>query len=276
MTLSAPPSGSPPPRTGPYFEDFTVGQRMAVGPSDTGATGPDAAGGPAPDVTVGSALAPFLALVDGSGVLPPSAVGVLEAEWRDVAQASDSAALRAVLTVTSCRRLSGGSTGSVRWHAEVSDETGLLVQEADVTVLVAARTGDEEGGDDAARAFCTRRWGQQLAERLSQDERFGAATATWDGSIGLRSGTDEVQLRVYRGRVLEAVGRTPEGATFTVEAAEHAWTSLLTGPSNDYFRRAMSDSPFAVSGSAYEYLRMTKALMVLIDAARALSAEDAE
>ncbi|MDP9462061.1 MAG: hypothetical protein M3Q22_17995 [Actinomycetota bacterium] len=114
-------------------------------------------------------------------------------------------------------------------------------------------------------------WGRALADRLAEQPDFRSATATWDGAIGLRSDDDQVQLRVYRGQIIEVAHRTPHGATFSVEATGHAWTDLLTGPSNDYFRRAMSSDDFRVTGNAYEYLRMTKALMTVMDAARSLA-----
>ncbi|HVQ91191.1 MAG TPA: hypothetical protein VMU51_09145, partial [Mycobacteriales bacterium] len=47
-------------------------------------------------------------------------------------------------------------------------------------------------------------WGRRLADRLDQDEDFRSSASTFDGAIGLRSGGTEVQLRIYRGRVIEA------------------------------------------------------------------------
>jgi putative sterol carrier protein len=210
----------------------------------------------------------FLDLASGSGVL---AGRVLENHWREVSPAPSGGVVEATFTVTRCRRLPAGGAGAVGWHAEVRDEQGRVIQEGTITVQVPARSGTDGSGDPVDRAFCTRPWADALARRLADDPGFTAATATWDGTIGLRAGGNQVQLRVYRGRVIEVAPRTPQGATFTLEADDHVWTDLLTGPSNDFFRRAMSGDSFTVSGSAYEYLRLSRAVMTLIDAARALA-----
>lgn len=251
------------------FEDFRVGQQHVV---NTGSGEPR----PAPDGTgpaagpVAAGLGPFLGLVDRAGVLPGPPLRVVETQWAELPSSSAGAPVRATFTVTRCRRAPGEATGSVRWHVRADDAHGKPVQEGSVTAVVPTRSGGP--ADDAGEpGFCTRPWGQALAARLEADERFAAATATWDGSIGLRSGADQVQLRVYRGRVVDVAARTPHGATFTVEAQEHDWTELLTGPLNDFTRRVMSSDAFSVSGSAYEYLRMTKAVLFLIDAARDLT-----
>lgn len=252
-----------------HFEDFHVGQQVSAGAdgADAGPGDPDSDGRRSP-LTAG--LAPLLTLVGRRDVFPDPPLRVLGLEWRDVSSPGSRAAVQTTFTVTQCRRAAGGATGSVRWHARASDEQGRAVHEGSITVLVPVRSADDPD-DGAALAFCTRPWGQALAARLADDQRFGEATATWDGSIGLRSGGDEVQLRIYRGRVVDVSARTPHGATFTVQAEPHAWVELLTGPSNDFMRRVMSTDAFDVSGSAYEYLRLTKALVLLVDAARDLT-----
>jgi putative sterol carrier protein len=138
-------------------------------------------------------------------------------------------------------------------------------------VLVRTRGAGE---DRAGWAFGTPRWAEALASRLADDARFGSAVATWDGTIGLRCGGAEVHLRIYRGRVIEVTRRAPHGATFTLGADEVTWTRLITGPRNDFLRRAMRGE-FDVRGSGYEYLRLTKVLDVLVDNARALAVREA-
>lgn len=255
-----------------YFEDFRVGQQVTS--SDPGAPPPGQDHGTPEAGSVGAGIALFLALVDRSGVLPEPPLRVLGTQWSAAQPGPAGAAVRTTFTVTRCRRVPGEAAGSVRWHVRGDDAHGRTVEEGTVTLLVPARA--DGAADDGGELACfTREWGQALAARLEDDARFAAATATWDGSIGLRSGSDEVQLRVYRGRVIDAAARTPHGATFTVEAEERTWAELLTAPSNDFLRRVMSSDAFSVSGSAYEYLRMTKALLLLIDAARDLTKEAA-
>ena len=63
-----------------------------------------------------------------------------------------------------------------------------------------------------------------------------------------------------------------KAAELTLGADELVWTNLITGPRNDFMQRAMRGQ-FQVSGSGYEYLRLTKPLHALIDNARELAAE---
>ncbi|MGY2082767.1 hypothetical protein [Blastococcus sp. SYSU DS0539] len=249
--------GAPP--AGPFFEDFAVGRRIA------------AAAGRPPEGDAAAAPTTVLRLAAGTDVLPHSLLRVLETRWRNVSPAPAGEALEATFTVTACRRIAAEEAGSVQWHADVRDARGRTAQDGTITVLVPARPGSDGSADPVERAFCTRPWGEALARELADDAAFSSATATWDGAIGLRAGTSQIQLRIYRGQVIEVVPRTPLGATFTLEAAEHVWTDLLTGPSNDFFRRAMSGDSFTVTGNAYEYLRMSKAVMALVDAARTLA-----
>jgi hypothetical protein len=226
---------------GMYFEDYFVGQRIDGPPWRV--TDPDAD--------------------------PPLPGTRIEARWRYLAPTQPGDTLHTQATVTRCARGSDGDFGSVNQHVVVLDPHGQRIREGTVTVLVPARG---PGEDAAALAFGTVPWARAVAERLAGDERFASATAEWDGTLGLRCGDAEVHLRIYRGRVIDVTRRSPHGATFTVEAGELAWTELLTGPRNDFIRRAMRGE-FDVRGSAYEYLRLTKAVVLLVDGARAILTE---
>jgi hypothetical protein len=254
------------PPIGRYFEDFPVGRRVAARrrrrPEPGGHVVP---GTPMAEVTG------LLELASEAGVLPGSSLRLLEFQWRTLSAVPADGPDEIAFTVTGCRRIPAERAGSVRWHALLRDARGRALQEGSIAVLLPTRSESDGSADPARRAWCTRPWGDALAGLLADDAGFRSATATWDGTIGLRAGREQVLLRVYRGRIIEVAGRTPLGATFTLEAPEHAWTDLLTGPSNDFFRRAMSGDSFTVTGNAYEYLRMSKALMLLIDAARDLA-----
>jgi acyl dehydratase len=254
------------PTSGSFFEDFQVGQRLAVTRPGAAAPGEQTAGG-----TLPAGLTALFACASGAGVLPSSLVRVLGTSWRDVSPSPAGGSVEVTFTVTSRRPVPGESVGAVQWHAQVRDGDGRTVQEGSIEVVLPARAGSDVVVDAAGLAFCSRPWGEELARRLADDEDFRSATATWDGTIGLRAPRDQVHLRVYRGRVIEVAGRTPLGATFTLDGPERLWTELLTGPSNDFFRRAMSGDSFTVTGNAHEYLRMSRALIALVDAARELA-----
>jgi putative sterol carrier protein len=115
-------------------------------------------------------------------------------------------------------------------------------------------------------------WGRRLADRLDADPEFRSSASTFDGTIGIRAGASEVQLRIYRGRLVEAARKSLDGATFTIGADELTWLELLVGEHDEYVRFAAAGR-FRIVGSGFQYLRMTRTVRVLIGHARAMVAE---
>lgn len=127
---------------------------------------------------------------------------------------------------------------------------------------------------DVTTDFCTPAWGELLRESLSVDADFGGSLSTWDGTVGLccRDGSGsarEVQLRIYRGLVIDVARRVPGGATFTLIAPAVTWVDLVFSEHDDFMRRAIRGE-FSSSGDGYEYLRLTKPLAAIFAHARAL------
>lgn len=234
-----------------HFEDFTVGQRSTA-PCGT-VTEEDLA-------TFGDLLGQVLARRHA----PPGEV--TGAQWRRHGGLRAGDTPRCEVTTTRCAR--SGEAALVTAH--VALRTSTLVEEGSLTVAVPARTTDPVR---PGRAFGTLGWAEALADRLGADQAFTAATATWDGTLGLRCGDAEVHLRIYRGRIVDVTRRTPHGATFTVGASELTWTDLVTGPDGDFLRAAMRGA-FEVTGSGYEYLRLTKVLDLVVGHARALARDE--
>ncbi|QEC47047.1 hypothetical protein FSW04_05235 [Baekduia soli] len=198
----------------------------------------------------------------------PDDPGTLELSWRLVAE-GDPATVETI--VTRCRRHRTEQAGHVHRHRLVRDRDGTVVQEATSTALVPARGLAPDPDPAVALDFCSVGWGRLLVPALDAHPAFAEATRTFDGALGLRAGSEEVQLRVYRGRVLEAARSTPLGATFTLAASELEWTELALAARNEFMARATLGR-FSVSGNAHEYLRLTKALVAIVDATRALAA----
>ncbi|MBK0867867.1 MAG: MaoC family dehydratase N-terminal domain-containing protein [Saccharopolyspora sp.] len=269
------------------YEDFTVGRRFEAGPREvtehdltafaaiSGDQHPlhhDAEfaartrfGKPVLHGPFGIAV--FFGMFHDLGLVPDSEVALLDTNWRYLRPIFPGDALRMTMTIIRCHRTGDGSRGVVDRHVRLLNQDDETVQEGTTAFLVPARG---TGPDPAGRRFGTVAWAEALTERL--DERFASAVATWDGAIGLRSGDDEVQLRIYRGRVLEAATRTPHGPAFTLAASPLVWTELVTAQRNDFMQRAMNGD-FQVSGNAYEYLRLTKALQLIAEAARGAGQE---
>lgn len=280
--------------TARYFEDYVVGQRFDSGwravtdqdleaftevsgdrnPLHTNHEHATRAGFDGPVLQGPFGLAVVFGLLHELRGEDEAIAAVLDSNWRYLAPIRVGDALRFAMTITGCRRTSDRDRGVVNRHVVLLNQRDERVQEGTTAVLVRAR-GTDPTSDDVARQFATAAWAEALADRLGADERFASATSSWDGTIGLRCGEQEVHLRIYRGRVIEATRRAPLGATFTVGAPELVWTELITGPRNDFMQRVMRGQ-FDVSGSGYEYLRLTKVLHVLVDDAREMAAEGAD
>lgn len=288
-TVGAPEAPASPPGAGPWFEDFEVGQ-VFTGPPRTFspevvATFAAVSGDRAALHTEGDHTTGGRALVHGPlGIagffgwhhelgLSDHVEAALDTHWDYLAPVHAGDTVSYEMTVVRARRTSALRNGVIGRHVVVRDADGAVVQQGRTSALVTARSAVDDRAERVGRSFGTPEWARALATRLDASAAFTSATATWDGTIGLRIGDDAVQFRIYRGRVLEAGRRTPHGPTFVLGASDLSWARLLTGPVNDFTVRTMRDE-FAADGDAYEYLRLTAALVALVDEARALAGAD--
>jgi acyl dehydratase len=272
-----------------YFEDFAVGQRFTSGARTVTAadlaeftrlsgddhpihTDPDHRGGRGPVLQGPFGPAVAMGLLQGLGLAGNAVLGLLDTHWHYRRPIHVGDTLRLEMTVVRTRRTRRGDRGVVTRHMRLVDDAGAVVQDGTTAVLLAARG---PGPDPVAHDFGTVAWGEALAARLGAGTAFAEALSGWDGTVGLRAGEHEVHLRIYRGAVIEVSGRSALGATFTLEADELTWTELVGSATNDFTRRAMAGA-FAVRGNGYEYLRLTRPLSLLVDAARELARAEEE
>ncbi len=243
------PAGEP-PFAAAWFEEIHVGQSLRAG----------ARGG-------------SLGLLGELGIAI-DASAVRELRWRWLMPVSPADASHVEALVTRCRRDITGLPGSVHLDLRLVDRQGRIVQEATASMLVKARDSPAPGNDERVAAdFCSDEWASLLASALGESAAFLQATRTFDGAIGLRAGDESIQLRVFRGRILEAGRSTPLGATFTIAGSERTWTELALAERNEFVAVATRGG-FSVSGNAYEYLRLTKALVAIFDEVRTLAAAE--
>lgn len=154
----------------------------------------------------------------------------------------------------------------------------------EVTALITGGTGRDwvlrlafasESADAAAVSglLCpaSKEWNAELHTRLSADEEFTRLIETYDGTIGLSVGGRPVHIRCYRGQVLEVVARSVKGADFVLNIPGEVFIDLMTSQENTFMETAMLGR-MKSSGSGYEYLRMTSALIRIVDHARGLAA----
>ncbi|MDF5757720.1 hypothetical protein [Spongiactinospora sp. TRM90649] len=180
----------------------------------------------------------------------------------------DDSGVRLEATVT---RLAPGADPS---HAMIHQAVHVMDDHDRVrarsSVAWSAPTAPGGGRELDAADFASVRWGARVRERLAADDRFAPATRSFDGTIAFAAHDRQVHFRIYRGAVIEVARRSLSGATFTVEGTDLEWARFLTAPTNDFIRRA-NDGGFRATGSGYQYLRMIKAIMIILDHARALA-----
>lgn len=210
-------------------------------------------------------IAAFLGWFTGSGIAADTVLAMLDSNWRYLGPITVGDALTFEMTITRCRLSGKGDRGIVGRHVRIRNATGTPVQEGSTAMLVRAREREAA----PAREFFTPGWTRLVGAGLGGNEAFRRATATWDGAFALACGEDEAHFRIYKGQVLDAGTRPPNGPDFTLVADELIWTELFTAETDEFMQRAMRGQ-FAVRGSAYEYLRLTKALAMTVEAARVL------
>jgi acyl dehydratase len=274
-----------------WFEDFRVGQRFETGERTISADdvarfaelGGDRSrihvdaqharslGFPGPLVHGPLGVAVVFGLLYDLGIVDTTAIAIRDLNWRFVAPIVPGDAVRMEMVVTRCRRHPTRKAGVVHRHFRLLRSDATVAQEGTSSMLVEARGAATEADPRVATDFCSPEWARLLTPALQDNAAFVEATRTFDGAIGLRAGDDEIQLRIYKSRVLESGRSTPLGAAFTLAASELTWTELAFAERNDFIART-SRGGFSVSGNAYDYLRLTKALVAVYDEVRALAA----
>ncbi|MFI0367556.1 hypothetical protein ACH35V_06725 [Actinomadura sp. 1N219] len=179
-------------------------------------------------------------------------------------------AVRLEATVT--RRVAGAAQATIHQSVHVVDDLDRVRSRSTVAWSVPAALTPDAAAEWEAADFASVRWGGRLRERLAGDPRFAAAARSFDGAIAFAAQDRQAHFRIYRGEIIDVARKSLDGATFTVEGADLAWVGLLTAESNDFVRRT-SEGLFRVQGSGYQYLRMIKALMIMLDHARELARE---
>lgn len=154
-----------------------------------------------------------------------------------------------------------------------TEVTAFLNGDAGVAaVLRLAFTGAEAVDRSVSGLLCpgSREWNAELHRRLSEDESFARLVESYDGTVGISIGGRPVHIRCYRGQVLEVVARAVKGADFVLDIPGEVFIDLMSSNDNSFMETAMMGK-MRSSGSGYEYLRMTSALIRIIDNARALA-----
>ncbi|MFF2317881.1 MaoC family dehydratase [Arthrobacter sp. NPDC058097] len=268
-----------------YLEDFFPGQRFFSEPfvltDDDLVRFADVSEDRHPVHTPGSGTAaelmghgPFgtaryFGSVFASGILAETLIAGLDTHWYYRHPLRVGAQLHYETLVTGWRRTSDPSRGIVHRSIRMLDSDGLVVQEGTAAVLVKAANALTTEDPSWALPLGLP-WAAAVVAELEDSSAFHDAMQLFDGTIGLASEAADVQLRVYKGQVIDIAKRTPRGPTFTLRGEARSWCELLTGERNDFIVRA-NRGEFDVSGDAYTYLQLTKALHLIIDAGRAVT-----
>ncbi|GAA4233685.1 hypothetical protein GCM10022254_36690 [Actinomadura meridiana] len=207
-------------------------------------------------------------------VRPPGAAELVALHWDREGPPPDAGSVHLEATVT--RRVPGGGRAHATIHQSVHvvDDDDRVRSRTSVAWRLPVALTPSAAAEWEAADFASVRWGQRLRDGLTDDARFARATRGFDGTIAFEARDRQVHFRIYRGAVIDVARKSLDGATFTVEGTDLAWVELLAADSNDFVRRT-SDGRFRVRGSGYQYLRMIKAIMIMIDHARELARDGA-
>ncbi|WP_133066554.1 hypothetical protein [Brevibacterium aurantiacum] len=224
----------------------------------------------APDLAPGSALAlaDAVATALSSEIIDSSdlvSAELVSADLELKGQLTKAATPAAVVTAVVGER-------DARVRTEV---TAFLNGDAGVAAVLRLAFTSAEAVDRSASLsglLCpgSKEWNAELHRRLSDDESFARLIESYDGTVGISIGGRPVHIRCYRGQVLEVVARAVKGADFVLDIPGEVFIDLMSSNDNSFMETAMMGK-MRSSGSGYEYLRMTSALIRIIDNARALA-----
>jgi hypothetical protein len=250
-----------------HFEDLVPGATFALGPL------PISVGGDASSPSVSHSVGTLLQLLTESELFSPDSLAVSSFEWHQLAALTSGPEYRVSLEVTNRTLEAGGASGSVGLDVVVSDTNGQAAHQARFDVVVSTLDAVAAAKNEMAHpSFASTAWVGQLVDRLQADGVFSDAASAFDGSVAVYFGESAMGLRLYRGKLIDS-GRAVVGdATFSVRSSCATWLRFARRPRNEFISFAMADH-FTVSGSTYEYLRMTRALMALTDQVRSLLQE---
>jgi hypothetical protein len=119
-------------------------------------------------------------------------------------------------------------------------------------------------------------WEKQLQEWLNSSADFQSAARWFDGSVLLVMGDRSLWLKIYGGRIIDFEPHpTPFGFTFSLKASADSWNSLVQEQRNEILSYTGSKK-ILVEGNLFEFMRLTKMTVILVDGMRALSLQTEE
>lgn len=205
-----------------------------------------------------------------AGRFSDSIVAMTDSSWQFMHPIFVNDVVNYELLITSRRLLSKGDRGIIGRQFRVKNLAGEVLQEGSSTAVVLSRNAEDAIKLEALNpSFPSAGWVSQLIEKLKVDKDFEEATSSFNGAIAFAFGDDLLGIRLYKGKIIDQGRAVASSATFTVGATLSSWIEFVGRPRNEFISFAMKDK-FSVSGSTYDYLRMTKATMLMMDHVRRL------
>jgi len=205
-----------------------------------------------------------------TGILSESVVEVKGLNWQYRRSIVVGGELGVEMQVIHRELSADASRGEIGRRFILTSSDGQVVHEGLSDAVVLTRSSEAAlQMEEAKPSFASAGWLADLVRRLGESKEFADATASFDGSVALHFGARSVGVRLYRGRIIDQGRAVVANATFSVGAPASTWLRFAARPRNEFISFAMGDA-FEVRGSTYDYLRMTKALMLMTDEVRTL------
>ena len=111
-------------------------------------------------------------------------------------------------------------------------------------------------------------WLQEVASRTNANVEFKSAAGYLDSWIQLVMGERKFSIKIFMGEIIRVLpGSVAFGHAFTLRGDGDTWHSLIPS-GKPRLREMMATGKITTEGNLFEGMRSTKAVALLVDAAR--------
>lgn len=112
------------------------------------------------------------------------------------------------------------------------------------------------------------RWCAAIVDESRRSAEFALAARWFDAAFVVSASTRSIWIKVYAGRVIDAVpGRGVFGYAFELLAPDAAWRGAFEAPAAE-LQRLIAERKVEVRGNVLEFMRLARALDIFVEILR--------